>query len=297
MKAENRIGQFLRARRALLLPADVGLSDVGRRRVPGLRREELALLAGVSVDYYVRLEQGREQHPSEQVLDALARALGLDDDATAHLHQLARPAAHRRRATRLPERVSPSLQRLLDRWSQTPAHVVGSRMDVLAHNALAAALLPGLTIGSNLLRNVFLDLASADFIVDWERCARDLVGNLRATAGPDLDDPRLNELVGELSLKSERFRRLWARHEIHQKTGGAKRFNHPIVGELELDEESFAVNAAPGQLLTVFHAAPATRSEQALTLLATLAANDPPTDTSAKPRATSSPTTRTPPLP
>jgi transcriptional regulator with XRE-family HTH domain len=291
MHAENRIGQFLRARRALLLPADVGLSDVGRRRVPGLRREELAMLAGVSVDYYVRLEQGREQHPSEQVLDALARALGLDHDATTHLHQLARPAAHRRRAARRAERVSPRMQRLLDGWSQTPAYVVGSHMDVLAHNALAAALHHGYTTGCNLLRNVFLDPASADFFVDWQRCAHDLVGMLRASVGPDLDDPRLNQLVGELSLKSEQFRRLWARHEIHQKTGGTMRYNHPIVGELELDHETFAVNGAPGQLLIVKHAAPATRSEQALTLLATLDASDSPTDTHGERRARSSRTT------
>jgi transcriptional regulator with XRE-family HTH domain len=281
MSSDNRIGEFLRARRALVQPTDVGLADFGRRRVPGLRREEIALLAGVSVDYYVRLEQGREQHPSEQVLDALARALGLDCDATTHLQKLARPAAHRRCATRRP-RVSPRMQRLLDSWPQTPAFVLSSRMDVLAHNALAAALHPGFTAGHNFLRNVFLDPTTADFIVDWEACARGSVGALRACVGPDLDDPRLNELVGELSLKSELFRRLWARHDIHQKTAGVKRFNHPIVGELELEYEHLTVNAAGGQFLTVYHAAPATRSEQALTLLGTLAASAPATATDTK---------------
>jgi transcriptional regulator with XRE-family HTH domain len=281
MDSDNRIGQFLRARRALVRPGDAGLPDVGRRRVPGLRREEIALLAGVSVDYYVRLEQGREQHPSEQVLDALARALSLDHNATAHLHELARPAAHRRRATRRPERVSPRVQRMLDSWSRTPAYVVGSRLDVLAHNALATALHPGFTTGCNLLRNVFLDPAAPDFTVDWKCCAQDLVGVLRASVGPDLDDPDLNDLVGELSLKSEQFRRLWARHEVRQKTGGTKHYNHPIVGELELEYETFTVNGAPGQLLVVHHAPQGTRSEQALTLLATLGTNERPRATNA----------------
>jgi transcriptional regulator with XRE-family HTH domain len=282
MDGENRIGDFLRARRALVLPEDVGLSDGGRRRVPGLRREELAMLAGVSVDYYVRLEQGRDQHPSEQVLDALARALGLNDDATAHLHELARPAMHRRRRTRRPERVSVRMQQLLDEWSHTPAFVLGSRLDVLAHNPLTAALYPGYTTGRNLLRTMFLDSSATDFIADWERCAQTVVGTLRASVGPDLDDPQLNELVGELSLKSDSFRRFWARHDIGKKTGGAKRFNHPIVGELELQYESFAINAAVGQLLVVYHAAPASRSEQALRLLATLGTSDRRTNPNAK---------------
>lgn len=152
---ENGIGRFLRARRELVRPEDVGLPDLGRRRVPGLRREELALLAGVSADYYMRLEQGRDQHPSEQVLEALARVLLLDDDATAHLHELARPAPRRRRAATRPERVPPELQRLLDTWSQTPAFALGRRMDVLASNALADVLYRGFTKGNNLARVFF----------------------------------------------------------------------------------------------------------------------------------------------
>jgi MmyB-like transcription regulator ligand binding domain len=178
------------------------------------------------------------------------------------------------------------VQRLLESWPQTPAYVVGSRLDVLAHNTLAAALHPGFTTGCNLLRNVFLDPAAPDFTADWKSCAEDLVGVLRASVGPDLDDPDLNELVGELSLKSEQFSRLWARHEVRQKTGGTKHLNHPIVGELELEYESFTVNGAPGQLLVVHHAPKGTRSEQALTLLATLGTNEGPTATDAQREAT-----------
>jgi transcriptional regulator with XRE-family HTH domain len=270
-----------------VLPSDVGLSDVGRRRVPGLRREELAMLAGISVDYYVRLEQGRDEHPSEQVLDALARTLGLDEAATAHLHELARPTARRRRAARRPEHVGGRMQQLLDAWTDVPAYVLGRRLDVLAHNALAAALHPAFTTGSNLLRSLFLDPAVLDFFRDWERCAQITVGVLRSSVGPDIDDPELNELIGEVSLKSEPFRRLWARHGIYQKTAGTKRFDHPIVGELELEYHSFTVNAAPGQLLIVHQAAPGSRSERALRLLATLSVSDTQADTSAEPKTTS----------
>jgi len=275
MDAENRIGRFLRARRELVHPEEVGLPDLGRRRVPGLRREELAMLAGVSADYYIRLEQGRDQHPSEQVLAALARALRLDEDATAHLHELARPAPRRRRAATRPERVSPDLQRLLHTWSQTPAFVLGRRMDVLASNALAGALHAGFTEGNNLSRVFFLDPAAPAFYADWDRVAAGAVAGLRASAGADLDDPRLTELVGELSLKSEAFRRLWARHDVRDKTSGTKRFNHPQVGELTLGYHSFAVSGAPGQLLTVYHAEPDTPSAQALALLSSIAAEEP----------------------
>jgi transcriptional regulator with XRE-family HTH domain len=190
MDAENSLGQFLRARRELLRPEDFGLPAQPRRRVPGLRREELALLAGVSADYYIRLEQGRDQHPSAQVLDALARALDLDDEATAHLHELARPVPRRQRAAARPERVNPDLQRLLDTWVHTPATVLGRRMDVLAHNALARALYQDFTTGTNLLRAIFLDPATQQFYADWDRVARDTVAALRASSGIDLDDPR-----------------------------------------------------------------------------------------------------------
>jgi transcriptional regulator with XRE-family HTH domain len=248
MGGENRIGAFLRARRELVRPEDVGLPDLGRRRVPGLRREELAMLAGVSNDYYVRLEQGRDQHPSEQVLDALARVLRLDDEAAAHLHELART-----RAAAAPPRGGagraglPGLSALLASWSHTPAFVLGRRMDVLAANALAQALHPACAAHDNMVRSVFLDPAARRCYPDFETAARDTVAALRASVGPDLDDPRLVELVGELSLKSEEFRRLWARHDVRPKTGGTKRIAHPQLGELELRTRRSASRAPTGR--------------------------------------------------
>jgi transcriptional regulator with XRE-family HTH domain len=274
--AENRIGRFLRARRELVRPEDVGIPDHGRRRVPGLRREELAMLAGVSADYYVRLEQGRDQHPSEQVLDALARALRLDDDATAHLHELARPAVRRRRrpAQKL-ERVRPSLLRLMDAWGESPAIVLGRRMDVLAANAMSLALNPAQRVGTNTVRSMFLDPEFQALHPEFERAAAGTVASLRASVGADLDDPLLHELVGELSLKSELFRKLWARHDVHAKTHGTKVMVHPIVGELELDYESFGVNGADGQMLIVYHAGPGSPSARALALLSSMTAATP----------------------
>ena len=268
----NRLGEFLRARRALVTPDDVGLPDLGRRRVAGLRREELALLAGVSVDYYVRLEQGRDTHPSEQVLDALARALCLDDDAVAHLHDLARPAPRRRRPRERPERVRPGVLRLLESWSAIPAFVLGRRMDVLAFNALAGMLHDGFATERNMVRLVFLDPAARDTFPDFDAVAQETVATLRAAAGADLDDPRLAELIGELSLKSDEFRRLWARHEVREKASGVKRMLHPMVGELVLGYETLRVNDAPEQLVVGYHAEPGSASERALALLGAMAA-------------------------
>jgi transcriptional regulator with XRE-family HTH domain len=272
VEADNRIGDFLRARRELVQPEDVGIESYGRRRVPGLRREELAMLAGVSVDYYVRLEQGRERHPSEQVLDALARALQLDDTAAGHLQELARPAARRRRTRSRRQRVRPGIEHLMDGWSHTPAFVMGRYMDVLAANSLADALHGRAIRGSNVMRSIFLEPGAHEFYADWEGVARDAVATLRNLAGPDLDDPRLTELVGELSLKSESFRHLWARHDVREKASGTKRFVHPVVGELALDYESFAIGGAPGQILVVYHAEPGGRDERALRLLESVAA-------------------------
>ncbi|HEY4098852.1 MAG TPA: helix-turn-helix transcriptional regulator, partial [Baekduia sp.] len=209
MESDNRIGCFLRARREQVRPEDVGIqisSPPTRRRVPGLRREELAMLSGVSADYYVRLEQGRDQHPSAQVLDALARALQLDEDATLHLHELAAPAPRRRRARARTERVRPGMLRLLDSWPQTPALIIGRRMDVLAANAVASALNPICVVGMNIVRATFLDPAVRELYMDFDKNAADTVASLRASVGSDLDDPQLTELVGELSLKSEDFR-------------------------------------------------------------------------------------------
>jgi transcriptional regulator with XRE-family HTH domain len=272
MPTDNRLGEFLRARREVARPEDFGLPEPGRRRTPGLRREEVALLAGVSADYYVRLEQGRDRHPSEQVIDALARVFALEDEAEAHLRELARPVPRRRPRSRQPERVSSHLLRLLDIWSNTPAMVVGRYLDVLANNRMAAAVNHCSVKGQNQARVTFLEPYARRIYADWPTVAADTVASLRAGAGADLDDPRLTDLVGELSLKSEDFRRLWARHDVRAKTAGIKRFVHPMVGELTLSYETFTVNGAAGQLLIVYHAEPASPSEQALALLGSVSA-------------------------
>ncbi|MCI3273707.1 helix-turn-helix domain-containing protein [Streptomyces cylindrosporus] len=269
------LGEYLRARRAQVRPEDSGLPVSARRRVAGLRREEVAMLAGVSTDYYVRLEQGRERNPSAQVLDALAGALHLDADATEHLHRLARPARGRDRTRKAPEQVSPVLLRMMDRWHSTPAVVLGRRMNVLAHNPLGRALFAGHTYSDDLLRLVFLDPDAHEFYPDWERAAANTVGALRAAAGTDHDDPHLIRTVGELSLKSPEFRRLWARHDIRRKTHETKRLRHPLVGELTLDYESFTINSAPGRQLVVYEAAPNSPSAEALALLGSLTADRP----------------------
>ena len=273
MYSDNRLGEFLRARREVARPEDFGLPEPGRRRTPGLRREEVALLAGVSADYYVRLEQGRDKHPSEQVIDALARVFALNEEGVAHLRELARPVTRRRRQPSRPERVSPALMRLLDNWSTTPAMVVGRYLDVLANNRLATAVNHCSVKGQNQVRMTFLEPDARRIYADWPTVAAQTVASLRASAGADLDDPRLTALVGELSLKSEDFRRLWARHDVRAKTAGIKRFLHPMVGELTLSYESFTVNGAAGQMLLVYHAEPGSPSEQALALLGSMTAD------------------------
>lgn len=244
------------------------------------------MLAGVSTDYYTRLEQGRERHPSAQVLDALARALELDEDAAAHLHALALPTPRRRRTAPRRERVSRTLLEMMDRWPDTPAVVLGRRLTVLAHNALGGALFAGHTHSGDLVRLVFLDPSAREFYPDWERVAVNTVGGLRSSVGVDHDDPELIALVGELSLKSEEFRTLWARHEIRQKTAETKRFRHPLVGELTLHYESLTVNSAPGQQLVVYHADRGSPSEQALALLGSLTASDAAASATPAPPAT-----------
>ncbi|MEU4892898.1 helix-turn-helix transcriptional regulator [Streptomyces sp. NPDC044780] len=273
MDSENSLGRFLRARRERVRPEDVGILPGSRRRVAGLRREEVALLSGVSTDYYVRLEQGRERHPSAQVVEALARALVLEEDAAAHLHRLARPAPVRRRPAARRERVSPALLRMMEGWPRTPAVVLGRCLTVLAHNALGGALFDGHTHSRDLMRLVFLDPDAREFYPDWDRVAVNTVAGLRAAAGIDEEDPELIAVVGELSLKSETFRRLWARHDIRQKTHETKRFRHRLVGELTLEYEALTVNSAPGQQLIVYQAEPGSPSEQALALLGSLTAD------------------------
>ncbi|CAL9333209.1 helix-turn-helix domain-containing protein [Streptomyces sp. enrichment culture] len=277
LAAHNALGGFLRARRARLRPDDLGIPFSGRRRVPGLRREEVAALAGVSTDYYTRLEQGRERHPSPQTLDAVARALRLDDAAVAHLHRVAGPPARRtRRAAQRAERVSPHLRRLLDGWNDTPAFVLGAALDFLARNRLANALFSGFTHSDNLLRMTFLDPAARGFHRDWDRAAESAVAALRQAAGVDPDHPGLGSLVGELSVKSAGFRTLWALHDVRGKTHEAKLLHHAEVGDLELHYESFTVNSAPTQQLVVYQAEPGSPSADALTLLGSLDAEPAP---------------------
>lgn len=275
MARENPIGEYLRARRELVRPEEVELPDAGsHRRVPGLRREEVAMLAGVSADYYVRLEQGRDQHPSAQVLDALARALQLDDHATAHLHRLAAPPVRRRRRSPRPEKVPASILRLIASWSHTPAYVYGRYMDVLAANPLATAVAPYHAPGHNLVRAAFLDPRVRDMYGDWNYVTESTVAGLRALVGPDVDDPRLNELVGELSVRSERFRQLWARHDARPKRSGTSLLDHPQVGPLELSYEKLPIPDTNCQTLVIYHAEPGTPTAQALTLLAATAAGE-----------------------
>ncbi|MFF5176620.1 helix-turn-helix transcriptional regulator [Micromonospora sp. NPDC000316] len=276
MDGINPLGDFLRARREMTSPGGVGIASSGRRRTPGLRREEVAQLTGVSTDYYTRLEQGREQRPSDQVLDALARTLGLDPEETAHLHLLARTGrgpVHRGKR----ETVRPSLLHLMDGWLHTPALIIDRRMDVLAGNRLGRALFAKVfeAVDPNLVRFVFLSPAARSFYPQWGQVAQSSLGALRAATGDMLNDARLTDLVGELSLKSPEFRRLWARHDVRGKTHEAKLFNHHDVGELTLTYDSLTVDGATGQQLIIYQAEPGSRSAQALALLGTVAADLP----------------------
>ncbi|MFD7972417.1 helix-turn-helix transcriptional regulator [Streptomyces clavifer] len=276
MDSANPLGEFLRARRELTSPDRAGQPWSGRRRTPGLRREEVAQLSGVSTDYYARLEQGREKHPSAQVVHALARALGLDTEETAHLHQLARTA---RGTVRRGGGVSvgPSLLRLMDGWHHTPALILDHRLDVLAGNRLGRALFARMLDQgeTNLVRFTFLNPDARNFYPDWDRVAKSGLAALRAGGGDLVNDRRLTELVGELSLKSPEFRALWARHDVRGKAHEAKAFHHHQVGELTLTYDSFTVDSAPDQQLIVYQAEPGSASQQALALLGTVAAELP----------------------
>lgn len=229
------------------------------------------MLAGISADYYLRLEQGRENHPSEQVIEALARALRLDEGATAHLHALVRPMPTKRRPAEQ-ERVPASIERLIASWPHTPAFVWGRHMDILAANALVMAISPVFSPGVNLVRATFLDPEVRRLVDDWEDAARSTVARLRALVGADLEDPDLAALVSELSQQSESFRRLWARHDIQIAPIATRTFNHPIVGPLDLKPERLAIVGTEGQVLIVYHAEAGSPSERALTRLAALIA-------------------------
>ncbi|MEU9174670.1 helix-turn-helix transcriptional regulator [Streptomyces sp. NPDC048420] len=271
------LSEFLRTRRARLKPEDVGLPDFGRhRRVPGLRREELAQLAGVSVAYYTRLEQGNGRNVSAEVLDAIARALRLSDAEHAHLMHLAKPKQHKKRATARTEQVRGAVRQLLDSM-EVPAYVSGRRSDILAWNRMAAAVfgdwseLPAQE--RNWARLVFLRPEYRDLFVEWDQKACDMVSYLRMNAGCHPDDPGLAALVGELSVKSEEFRRLWARHDVKEKNYGVKRLRHPLVGELTLHFESFPLSDGTEQSLITYHAEPGSPSAEALRLLSSWGAD------------------------
>jgi len=274
MDRSTEIREFLRTRRARITPEQAGLApDPRARRVPGLRREEVAQLAGVSVDYYIRLERGRTQGVSETVLEAVARALHLDDTERAHLFDLAQPTTTRTRSRRplSPQKVRPALYRALDSLS-APAIVLGRRMDVLAANQLGYALITDFQARPHRERNaarfVFLDDAAHTLYTDWEQVAGDCVATLRLYAGRHPDDPQLTELIGELSVHSDTFRRMWADHDVHAHTTGTKRLHHPIVGDLALDYVVLAVEGDPEQTLVIYTPEPASPSAEALGILA-----------------------------
>ena len=267
----EELGPFLRARRAGVRPGDVGLPAGGVRRVRGLRREEVAVLAGVSIDYYTRLEQGRERAPSAQVLTALARCLDLDEEARQHLFRLAGLALT---SSPAPADVDPDLLDLLEEWTGHPAMIVDRVLDVLAQNALGAALHRGFGRQDNLVRMIFLDPHARSYYADWPRAAEAAVANLRSFTGHEQGSARLAALVEELSRDSAEFRRLWSEHEVRGKTREAKDFRHPDVGALTLTYHAFDVRGAPGQQLIVYRAAVGGASHTALRLLESVAATD-----------------------
>jgi transcriptional regulator with XRE-family HTH domain len=270
----TELGDFLRTRRARLTPEQVGVASYGARRVPGLRREELAQLAGISPTYYMRLEQGQSVNASASVIDALARALRLDADEHAHLADLAGPArAHRKSRPARPERPRPTLLRVLSALADAPAVLMDRRTGVLAWNPLGHALLashyayeqPGRL---NLTRLLFLDPHTRELYRDWYGEACRAVASLRLVAARGLEDPLLTELVGDLTVRSTRFARIWAVHPVRTCVTGTKQFQHPLVGELELGFEVLHAGDDTGQRLLICTAAPGGRDEAGLRLLA-----------------------------
>lgn len=280
MDTRSEVRDFLTSRRARIKPEDVGLQTYGSRRVPGLRREEVATLAGVSVDYYNRMERGNLSGASESVLDALARALRLDEAERAHLYDLARASQPDSRSRRQsPKRnVRPSVQWMLDSMTGAAAFAYNARLDALASNQLGRAFYSHLfeAAGSpvNFARFVFLDPRAREFYADWERAARDSVAILRSEAGRDPFDRDLSDLVGELSTRSEEFRGHWATHNVRLHNKGEKRFNHPVVGELELSYDRFELPADPGVSIVAYTAEPGSKSAEAFSLLASWAATE-----------------------
>ncbi|WP_103962151.1 helix-turn-helix transcriptional regulator [Nonomuraea solani] len=276
---DNRddIRGFLASRRARITPQQAGLAPGGRRRVPGLRREEVAVLAGVSTEWYTRLEKGHISGVSDDVLNAVAQALQLDDAERAHLFDLARAAGARPRPRRLARKVRPGLQRMLDAMTDAPAIIRNGRMDIVAANRLGRAMYwPVFQMAhsgpANIARFQFLDPAGPDFYPNWDIAADITVALLRTEAGRDPYNQDLTHLIGELSTRSADFRARWAQHNVRLHHAGTKTFHHPAIGDLTLDYESMDLHADPGLNLTVYTAAPDTPSHDALRLLASWAA-------------------------
>ncbi|WP_194924260.1 helix-turn-helix transcriptional regulator [Catenulispora pinisilvae] len=280
MDGRDEFRDFLTSRRARITPDQAGLPAYGgsNRRVPGLRREEVALLAGVSVEYYTRLERGNARGVSESVLDNLARALQLDEAERAHLFDLARAASSSGSRTRRPakQQVRPIVQRILDGMEGVPAHVRNGRFESLAVNRLGRALLAPVYEGRELpvshARFAFLDPRAHEFYGDWERTANDIVAALRSEAGRNPYDKALTDLIGELSTRSEFFRTRWAAHNVRFHNTGVKVFHHPVVGELRMEYESLELTDGSGLAMSVYSPEPGSPSEDAMALLASWAA-------------------------
>ncbi len=270
------LGEFLRSRRSRLTPEAVGIISYGVRRVPGLRREELAQLAGVSATYYTRLEQGQSINASESVVEAIARALGLDDDERAHLHDLARPRPAKQRRQPRPDAAGRSTVRLIEAMPDVPAVVLGRRSEVLAWNELGHLLLAGhLDFDSpgrpadrpNLTRMLFLDSHTRELYARWDEEAARAVASLRLVAGRFREDRELAELIGELSVKSDEFARLWSRHPVQNCVSGLKHLHHPEVGDLDLEFLALQLPDDSGHRLMTYTAVAETPSATALRLL------------------------------
>jgi transcriptional regulator with XRE-family HTH domain len=277
MGQSAEFGQFLKAMRSRLTPENAGLASTsGARRVPGLRREEIARLADVSTDYYTRLEQGRNIHPSRAVLDSVARALRLDPGEQAHMIDLLENCAKSQRSPVPAQGVRPALRQLLEAVGNVPALVLGRRTDVLAGNRLAFLLLADFparpAAERNLTRWIILDPLARELFRDWTTVASEAVGTLRVDIGRHPDDAQANQLVGELAVHSEQFRQCWAGHRVATGSAGTVRLHHPVVGDLELNFENLALPDDPDQVLRVYSAKPGSPSADSLTLLGSFGA-------------------------